>query len=64
MSTRVNFYGQLSNTQQFDQIKINIASPEQIRSWSFGEVTKPETINYRTFNLKKRGCFVPGFLVL
>ena len=56
MSTRVNFYGQLSNTQQFDQIKINIASPEQIRSWSFGEVTKPETINYRTFKPEKGGC--------
>ena len=57
MSTRVNFYGQLSNTQQFDQIKINIASPEQIRSWSFGEVTKPETINYRTFKPEKEGLF-------
>jgi len=57
MSTKVNFYGQLSSTQQFDQIKINIASPEQIRSWSFGEVTKPETINYRTFKPEKEGLF-------
>jgi DNA-directed RNA polymerase subunit beta' len=57
MSTKVNFYGQLSNTQQFDQIKINIASPEQIRSWSFGEITKPETINYRTFKPEKEGLF-------
>ncbi len=53
----VNFYGQLNNTQQFDQIKINIASPDQIRSWSFGEVTKPETINYRTFKPERDGLF-------
>ncbi|MFP3120660.1 DNA-directed RNA polymerase subunit beta' [Rickettsia sp. R2] len=53
----VNFYGQLSNTQQFDQIRINIASPDQVRSWSFGEVTKPETINYRTFKPEKDGLF-------
>lgn len=52
-----NFYGQLSNTQQFDQIKINIASPEQIRAESRGEVTKPETINYRTFKPEKDGLF-------
>ena len=57
MSTKVNFFGQLSSTQQFDQIKINIASPDQIRSWSFGEVTKPETINYRTFKPEKDGLF-------
>lgn len=57
MSSRVNFYGQLSSTQQFDQVKINIASPDQIRSWSYGEVTKPETINYRTFRPEKDGLF-------
>lgn len=57
MSSKVNFYGQLSSTQQFDQIKINIASPEQIRSWSYGEVTKSETINYRTFKPEKGGLF-------
>ena len=55
--SQINFYGQLSSTQQFDQIKINIASPEQVRSWSFGEVTKPETINYRTFKPEKEGLF-------
>src|ERR1700744_4150682 len=53
----INSYGQLNNTQQFDQIKINIASPEQVRSWSFGEVAKPETINYRTFKPEKEGLF-------
>ena len=39
---------ELSNNNEFDLIKISIASPEKIRSWSFGEVKKPETINYRT----------------
>ena len=57
MKSRGNFYGQLSNTQQFDQIKINIASPEQIRNWSHGEILKPETINYRTFKPEKEGLF-------
>ncbi|MCC8369685.1 MAG: DNA-directed RNA polymerase subunit beta' [Rickettsia endosymbiont of Oxypoda opaca] len=57
MTGVVNFYGQLSSTQQFDQIRINIASPDQVRSWSFGEVTKPETINYRTFKPEKDGLF-------
>ncbi|MBB5022280.1 DNA-directed RNA polymerase subunit beta' [Desulfurispira natronophila] len=41
----------------FDAIKIQLASPEKIRSWSFGEVTKPETINYRTFKPEKDGLF-------
>ena len=41
----------------FDSIKISIASPEQIRSWSYGEVKKPETINYRTFKPDKDGLF-------
>ncbi|ANP46999.1 DNA-directed RNA polymerase subunit beta' [Candidatus Viadribacter manganicus] len=41
----------------FDQIKISIASPEQIKSWSFGEIKKPETINYRTFKPERDGLF-------
>ncbi len=41
----------------FDSIKIGLASPEQIRSWSFGEVTKPETINYRTLKPERDGLF-------
>lgn len=57
MTGTMNFYGQLSSTQQFDQIRINIASPDQVRSWSFGEVKKPETINYRTFKPEKEGLF-------
>src|SRR3954462_11946978 len=41
----------------FDSIKISVASPEKIRSWSHGEVTKPETINYRTFKPERDGLF-------
>ena len=43
--------------EHFDAIKIGIASPEKIRSWSFGEVKKPETINYRTFKPERDGLF-------
>ena len=53
----MNIFGQLSSTKQFDEIKIAIASPEKIRSWSFGEVKKPETINYRTFKPERDGLF-------
>ena len=42
---------------EFDAIKIRLASPEKIRSWSHGEVTKPETINYRTFKPERDGLF-------
>ena len=49
---------ELSNSNEFDLIKISIASPEKIRSWSFGEVKKPETINYRTFKPEKDGLFL------
>ncbi len=41
----------------FDSMKIGIASPEKIREWSYGEVTKPETINYRTQKPEKDGLF-------
>ena len=41
----------------FDAIRISLASPEKIMSWSFGEVTKPETINYRTFKPERDGLF-------
>ena len=43
--------------QRFDKIKITLASPEKIKSWSFGEIKKPETINYRTFRPEKDGLF-------
>ncbi|MCE3232267.1 MAG: rpoC [Rickettsiaceae bacterium] len=57
MKELANFFGQVGGTQIFDQIKIMIASPEKIRSWSFGEVKKPETINYRTFKPERDGLF-------
>jgi DNA-directed RNA polymerase subunit beta' len=41
----------------FDEIKISLASPERILSWSFGEIKKPETINYRTFKPERDGLF-------
>ena len=48
----------LGNTiADFDAIRISLASPEKIRSWSHGEVTKPETINYRTFKPERDGLF-------
>ncbi|WP_108501766.1 DNA-directed RNA polymerase subunit beta' [Paracoccus indicus] len=47
----------LAPTRQFDEIKISLASPEEILAWSFGEVKKPETINYRTFKPERDGLF-------
>ncbi|OGC48718.1 DNA-directed RNA polymerase subunit beta', partial [candidate division WWE3 bacterium RBG_16_37_10] len=47
----------LNDLKNFDAIRIYLASPEEILSWSFGEVTKPETINYRTFKAEKYGLF-------
>ena len=44
-------------TEEFDGIRIGLASPEKIRSWSYGEVKKPETINYRTFKPERDGLF-------
>ena len=49
MNELMNTFGQTGVTKGFDQISISIASPEAIKSWSFGEIKKPETINYRTF---------------
>ena len=43
--------------KEFDAIRISLASPERIRSWSYGEVKKPETINYRTFKPERDGLF-------
>ncbi len=57
MNEMMSYFGQLSTTKQFDEIRISIASPENIRSWSFGEVKKPETINYRTFKPERDGLF-------
>jgi DNA-directed RNA polymerase subunit beta' len=57
MNELMNLFGTPTGPQSFDSIRISIASPEQIRSWSFGEVKKPETINYRTFKPEKDGLF-------
>ncbi len=48
---------QQGQTEDFDAIKIGLASPDMIRSWSYGEVKKPETINYRTFKPEREGLF-------
>ncbi len=53
----VNLFGTQSQQQNFDQIRIGIASPEKILSWSYGEIKKPETINYRTFKPERDGLF-------
>ena len=57
MNELMKIFGQPQGTQSFDQIRIQIASPERIRSWSFGEIKKPETINYRTFKPERDGLF-------
>lgn len=57
MNELMNLFGNKQGTQSFDEIKISIASPEEIKSWSWGEIKKPETINYRTFKPEKDGLF-------
>ena len=57
MKDLMQLFGPPKDQQSFDNIRITIASPEQIRSWSFGEVKKPETINYRTFKPERDGLF-------
>ncbi|MEM7196053.1 MAG: DNA-directed RNA polymerase subunit beta' [Pseudomonadota bacterium] len=52
-----NLFKQNDTVEDFDSIRVGIASPEKIRSWSFGEVKKPETINYRTFRPERDGLF-------
>ncbi len=57
MNELMKILGQTGQAQTFDQIKIQLASSEQIRSWSYGEIKKPETINYRTFKPERDGLF-------
>ncbi|MBX7528485.1 DNA-directed RNA polymerase subunit beta' [Qipengyuania vesicularis] len=57
MNELTKFTNQLAKPETFDEIQIGIASPERIRSWSFGEIKKPETINYRTFKPERDGLF-------
>ncbi len=57
MNELMRIFEPAQSTQRFDQIMISIASPDRIRSWSFGEIKKPETINYRTFKPERDGLF-------
>ena len=57
MKALLELFKQVQQDEDFDAIKIGLASPEKIRSWSYGEVKKPETINYRTFKPERDGLF-------
>ncbi len=57
MKALLDLFRQVTQKEEFDAIKIGLASPEKIRSWSYGEVKKPETINYRTFKPERDGLF-------
>lgn len=57
MRALLDLFKQVTQKEEFDSIKIGLASPEKIRSWSYGEVKKPETINYRTFKPERDGLF-------
>ena len=57
MKELLKLFKQTGPSENFDSIKISLASPDLIRSWSFGEVKKPETINYRTFKPERDGLF-------
>ena len=57
MNEITNLFKQQTQAPAFDQIRISIASPDDIHSWSFGEIKKPETINYRTFKPERDGLF-------
>lgn len=57
MKALLDLFKQFTPDEHFDAIRIGVASPEKIRSWSFGEVKKPETINYRTFKPERDGLF-------
>jgi DNA-directed RNA polymerase subunit beta' len=57
MKDLLNLFKQQTQPEEFDAIRIGLASPDQIRAWSYGEVKKPETINYRTFKPERDGLF-------
>ena len=57
MEDYLSFFEKTKNPISYNAIRISIASPEKIESWSHGEVKKPETINYRTFKPEKDGLF-------
>ncbi len=55
-----NPFNPVAPVKTFDEIKISLASPERILSWSYGEIKKPETINYRTFKPSVTACSAPA----
>ena len=57
MNDLMRLFGQTEQEASFDKIRVSIASPDQIRRWSYGEIKKPETINYRTFKPERDGLF-------
>ena len=57
MKALLDLFKQVEESDHFDAIRIGLASPDKIRSWSYGEVKKPETINYRTFKPERDGLF-------
>src|SRR6476620_5788354 len=57
MKALLDLFKQVHQEEEFDALRIGLASPEKIRSWSYGEVKKPETINYRTFKPERDGLF-------
>jgi len=57
MKALLDLFKQVTQEEEFDAIRIALASPDKIRSWSYGEVKKPETINYRTFKPERDGLF-------
>ena len=57
MKDLLNILKQQNQNEEFDAIRIGLSSPDLIRSWSYGEVKKPETINYRTFKPEREGLF-------
>jgi len=57
MKDLLNLFKQQGNIEDFNAIRIGLASPDMVRSWSYGEVKKPETINYRTFKPERDGLF-------
>ncbi|MCP4373632.1 MAG: hypothetical protein GY797_36850, partial [Deltaproteobacteria bacterium] len=57
MENLYNFFAKPTNPKHYSAIRVSLASPEQIRKWSYGEIKKPETINYRTFKPERDGLF-------
>ena len=53
----------IKKVEHYDKVRIKLASPDIIREWSYGEVNKPDTLNYRTLNRKKKDSFVNAFSV-